>query len=226
LAVYHKTSLNTIEKLKRNERLEFLLDSSYCSSEKERNLLMTNNSDSLPPEGNDNFKLTVEELEKQAECETQQLVGLETEVANLKDQWMRAMAETENLRRRAQRDREEALKYASANFGRDMLSIADNLRRALESCPTPEALPDTVKSLIQGIELTESSLLSTFDRYGIKKVEPLREKFDPNFHQAMFEIEDATVAPGTILQVLQPGYVMHDRLLRPAMVGVSKGGSQ
>jgi molecular chaperone GrpE len=164
-----------------------------------------------------------EELEKQAELETQQLSALEIEVANLKDQWMRAMAETENLRQRAQRDREEALKYASANFARDMLLVADNLRRALENCPPLEDLPEPLKALIQGIELTENALASTFDRYGIKKICPLQEKFDVKFHQAMFEIEDATVPPGTIVQVLQAGYTMHDRLLRPAMVGVSKG---
>jgi molecular chaperone GrpE len=163
-----------------------------------------------------------EELEKQAESETRQLSALEVEVANLKDQWMRAMAETENLRRRAQRDREEALKYASANFARDMLLIADNLRRALENCPSQEELSESLKALIQGVDLTESSLISTFDRHGIKKIDPLQEKFDANFHQAMFEVEDATVPPGTIVQVLQVGYIMHDRLLRPAMVGVSK----
>lgn len=163
-----------------------------------------------------------EELEKKAESESQQLSNLEGELANLKDQWLRAMAETENLRRRATRDREEALKYASANFGRDILSIADNLRRALESCPEPENLPDSVKALIQGIELTESALLSTFDRHGIKKIDPINEKFDANLHQAMFEVEDESVPAGTVVQVLQAGYMMHDRLLRPAMVGVSK----
>ncbi|MBX9805132.1 MAG: nucleotide exchange factor GrpE [Alphaproteobacteria bacterium] len=163
-----------------------------------------------------------EELEKKAETETQELTSLEGEVANLKDQWLRAMAETENLRRRATKDREEALKYASANFGRDMLAIADNLRRALESCGDVEALPESVKALIQGIELTESALLSTFERHGIKKIEPLNEKFDANLHQAMFEVEDASVAAGTVVQVLQVGYSMHERLLRPAMVGVSK----
>lgn len=182
------------------------------------------NDTALPPElaAEKDLEKAAEELEKQAEAETSQLSVLETEVANLKDQWLRAMAETENLRRRAQRDREEALKYASANFGRDMLSIADNLRRALETCPVTDDLPDPVKALMQGIELTESALLSTFDRHGIKKVSPLKEKFDPHFHQAMFEVEDESVPVGTVVQVLQVGYIMHDRLLRPAMVGVSK----
>ena len=185
--------------------------------------------DNVPPleatSGEDLEKIA-EELEKKADSESQQLSALEGELANLKDQWLRAMAETENLRRRAQRDREEALKYASANFGRDMLSIADNLRRALESCLATEELPESVKALIQGIELTESALLSAFDRHGIKKIDPLNEKFDANLHQAMFEVEDETVPVGTVVQVLQAGYAMHDRLLRPAMVGVSKSGTK
>lgn len=156
------------------------------------------------------------------QTEAEPSLTLETELATLKDQWLRAMAETENLRRRAQKDREEALKYASTNFGRDMLTVADNLRRALESVSTLGELPDSMKPLIEGVELTENSLLSTFERHGIKKIDPLNEKFDANIHQAMFEVEDASVSAGTIVQVLQAGYMMHDRLLRPAMVGVSK----
>lgn len=170
------------------------------------------------------LKDIAEDLERQAESETKELSMLEEEVATLKDQWLRAMAETENLRRRATRDREEALKYASTNFGRDMLSIADNLRRALENCPPQEELPESIKALIQGIELTESALLSAFERHGVKKIEPMGEKFDANLHQAMFEVEDESVPAGMVVQVLQVGYVLHDRLLRPAMVGVSKGG--
>ena len=181
------------------------------------------NASPLEPHSSEDLEKIAQELEKKADIETQQLSGLEEELANLKDQWLRAMAETENLRRRATRDREEALKYASTNFGRDMLSIADNLRRALESCPVTEELPESVKALIQGVEMTESALLSTFDRHGIKKIDPLNEKFDANSHQAMFEVEDESVPIGTVVQVLQAGYVMHDRLLRPAMVGVSKG---
>lgn len=188
-------------------------------SAEKNNILSTETSSS------EDLGKIAEELEKQAESETQQLSALETELASLKDQWLRAMAETENLRKRAQRDREEALKYAGSNFGRDMLTIADNLRRALESCSNLEDIPESIKPLIQGIELTESALLSTFDRHGIKKLEPIGDKFDPNLHQAMFEVEDDKVAPGTVVQVLQVGYTMHDRLLRPAMVGVSKSSS-
>lgn len=166
-----------------------------------------------------------EELASRAEQETKQLETLESEVANLKDQWMRAMAETENLRQRAQRDREDALKYASSSFARDMLSIADNLHRALQSCPPEENLPDTVKALISGVEMTEKELLTTFERHGIQKIVPLNEKFDPHRHQAMFEIEQSDQTPGTVVQVLQSGYIMHDRLLRPAMVAVAKSPS-
>jgi molecular chaperone GrpE len=182
-----------------------------------------NNSHSEETASEQDLNKIAEELEKKAQTETQELSTLETELANLKDQWLRAMAETENLRKRAQRDREEALKYASANFGRDMLTIADNLRRALESCSNLEEIPESIKPLIQGIELTESALLSTFDRHGIKKIDPLNERFDANVHQAMFEVDDEKAPPGTVVQVLQVGYIMHDRLLRPAMVGVSKG---
>lgn len=186
------------------------------------------NIDSHAPETSvdKDLESIAEELEKKAESETKELSTLEEQVTTLKDQWLRAMAETENLRRRATRDREEALKYASTNFGRDMLSIADNLRRALENCPPAEDLPESVKALIQGIELTESALLSAFERHGVKKIEPMGEKFDANLHQAMFEIEDDSTPVGIVVQVLQVGYVMHDRLLRPAMVGVSKGSAK
>lgn len=184
---------------------------------------MSNNN--VPPleaaVGEDVEKIA-EELEKKTEAESQQLSALEADLANLKDQWMRAMAETENLRRRAQRDREEALKYASTNFARDMLAIADNLRRALESQPVSENLPESIKGMVQGVELTESALLSTFERHGVKKIDPLNDKFDANLHQAMFEVEEGSVPAGTVVQVLQAGYTLHDRLLRPAMVGVSK----
>lgn len=185
--------------------------------------------DNIAPHGSEalsgaDLETIAEDLEKQAESEIKELSTLEGEVATLKDQWLRAMAETENLRRRATRDREEALKYASTNFGRDMLSIADNLRRALENCPPVEELQESIKALVQGIELTESALLSAFERHGIKKIEPMGEKFDANLHQAMFEVEDESVPVGIVVQVLQAGYIMHDRLLRPAMVGVSKGG--
>lgn len=148
---------------------------------------------------------------------------LEAEVAGLKDQLLRSMAEVENTRRRAQRDREDASKYAVASFAKDLVSVADNLRRALEAVP-PEGREkdEMLKSLAVGVEATERQLLGAFERAGIKKVDPTGETFDPNFHQVMFEIENTGKPAGTVVQVLQPGYTIHGRLLREAMVGVAK----
>jgi molecular chaperone GrpE len=150
---------------------------------------------------------------------------LEVEVAELKDQLLRAMAETENVRRRGQREREDTAKYAAANFAKDMLAVADNLARALESVP-PEARKEneSLETLVTGIELTQRELEAAFERHGIKRIEPMGEPFDHNFHQAMFELEDKEKPAGTVVQLMQPGYLMRDRLLRPAMVGIAKGG--
>ena len=149
----------------------------------------------------------------------------EEEVADLKDKLLRTLADMENLRRRSQKDREDALKYSAANFARDMLSVADNLRRAIESIPE-EGDPDgaALVGFIEGIALTEKELLSTLERHGIQKIEPMGEKFDPQFHEAMFEIPSADAENGTVLQVVEVGYVIHDRLLRPAKVGIAKAG--
>ena len=149
----------------------------------------------------------------------------EEEIADLQDKLLRALADTENLRRRSQKDREDTLKYSSANFARDMLSVADNLRRAIESIPE-EGDPDgqALVGFIEGISLTEKELLSTLERHGIQKVEPIGEKFDPQFHEAMFEVPTSDAAAGTVVQVVETGYVIHDRLLRPAKVGIAKAG--
>tara|TARA_R110000868_G_scaffold11751_11_gene57324 strand:- start:1230 stop:1874 length:645 start_codon:yes stop_codon:yes gene_type:complete len=149
--------------------------------------------------------------------------GPEAEIAELKDKLLRALADMENLRRRAQKDREDALKYSAANFARDMLSVGDNLRRAIESIPE-EGDPDgaALVAFIEGVALTEKDLLSALERHGIKKIEPMGEKFDPQFHEAMFEIPSPDADNGTVLQVIETGYVIHDRLLRPAKVGIAK----
>ncbi|BAI73463.1 molecular chaperone [Azospirillum sp. B510] len=150
---------------------------------------------------------------------------LEAEVASLKDQLLRAMAETENTRRRAQRDREDATKFAVSSFAKELVSVADNLRRALDAVPAEGRERDEMlKGLAVGVEATERQLFAAFDRAGIKKLDPAGEPFDPNFHQVMFEIENTGKAAGTVVQVLQPGYTIHGRLLREAMVGVAKGG--
>jgi molecular chaperone GrpE len=146
------------------------------------------------------------------------------EVKQLKDQLLRALAETENTRRRAERDREEASKYAVANFARDVLNVADNLRRAIDSVPADARAGNTaLGTLIEGVELTDRQLQSMLEKYGITRVAPLDQPFDPNFHQAMFEVPGTGKPSGTVVQVLQEGFVIHGRLLRPALVGVAKG---
>jgi molecular chaperone GrpE len=154
----------------------------------------------------------------------ERLGALETELAEAKDRMLRALAETENVRRRAQREREDALKYAVAGFAKDLLSAADNLRRALDSLPEAEAKDERTKSLLQGVAATERELLSVFERHGLRRIDPKGERFDHNYHQAVFEVEKTDQPAGTVIEVLQPGYVLHDRLLRPAMVGVAKEG--
>ena len=148
----------------------------------------------------------------------------EAQIAELKDRLLRAVAETENIRRRAEREREETAKYAVTGFARDLLNVADNLRRALQSLPAEVRETDeAVAKLADGVELTERELLRVFDKHGIQVVEPKPgEKFDHNFHQAMFEAPNADQPPGTIVTVMQVGYALKDRLLRPAMVGVAK----
>jgi molecular chaperone GrpE len=148
------------------------------------------------------------------------------ENAALKDQLLRIAAEMENLRRRTARDVHDARTYAIANFARDMLNVSDNLRRALDAIPA-EALEDGnegLKALAEGVDLTERSLLDALDRHGVKKLEPEGQKFDANFHHAMFEVPDASVPNNTVVRVVQAGYIIGDRVLRPAMVGIAKGG--
>lgn len=147
---------------------------------------------------------------------------LEAELAEHKDRLLRALAEAENTRRRAQRERDDATKYAISGFAKELLSAADNLRRALASLPEAEVGDERTRSLLAGVAATERELLSVFERHGIRRIDPTGERFDHNLHQAIFEVEHGDRPPGTIVEVLQPGYLLHDRLLRPAMVGVAK----
>ena len=152
--------------------------------------------------------------------------ALNVENASLKDKALRTMADMENLRRRTEKEVADARAYAVTAFARDMLSVADNARRGIESIPA-DALATAdgpFKALVEGVELIERDLLKTLERHGIKKLEPHGQKFDPNLHQAMFEVDDASVASGTVTQVVQAGFVIGDRVLRPALVGVAKGG--
>lgn len=147
------------------------------------------------------------------------------EVAALKDQLLRALAETENLRRRSEREREDAVKYASVPLVRDLVNVADNLRRALASVPAEEAQGnEQLKTLLDGVEMTDRELQTIFARHHIERIEPLGQRLDPHLHEALYEIPDPSAAAGTVLQVLQAGYRLRDRLIRPAQVAVAKGG--
>jgi molecular chaperone GrpE len=146
----------------------------------------------------------------------------EQEIAELRDRLLRSLAENENLIRRARRDREDATKYAASNFARDMLSVADNLRRAMDAVPDGLRGDDSVKAFLEGVELTERELLSTLERHGIKRISPLGEKFNHDRHEALFEVPTGDADPGTVVQVVEDGYMIHDRLLRAARVGVAK----
>lgn len=152
------------------------------------------------------------------------LAAVEAELADSKDRLLRALAETENVRRRLQRERDDAQKYAVGTFAKDLLSVIDNLRRALEAMPEAEVKDQRTRSLRDGVAATERELLAAFERHGLKRIDPRGERFDHNFHQAIFEVERPDLPAGTVVEVLQPGYLLHDRLLRPAMVGVAKGG--
>ncbi|CAA2101398.1 Protein GrpE [Methylobacterium bullatum] len=164
--------------------------------------------------------------EARAEDNAVALASLITERDELKDRVLRTLAEMENLRRRTEREVADARTYAVTNFARDMLNAADNIRRALESVPAEAAstAEGPLKALIDGIELTERDLAKTLERHGVKLIEPQGQRFDPNRHQAMFEVPNAEVPNGTVVQVMQSGYVIGDRVLRPALVGVAKGG--
>ncbi len=159
------------------------------------------------------------EPEAEPEDETEML---RAEVVELRGELLRALAETENVRRRAQREREDVGKYAISNFARDLLPVVDNLRRAIDSVPEAARADETLAGTLAGIDMTEREFLAVVERHGIRRIEPKGEKFDHNFHQAIFEVETTEEPPGTVVEVMQPGYAIADRLLRPAMVGVAK----
>ena len=147
---------------------------------------------------------------------------LNEEISNLKDQRLRAIADLENFRKRAEKDQSDALKYGVSNFAKEIINIKDNIERAQSSISDEVKTNEAVKSVVEGLDLIAQATVSTFEKIGIKKVESINQKFDHNLHQAMMEIEKDEIEPGTIVQEILPGYTLHDRLLRPAMVGVSK----
>ena len=164
--------------------------------------------------------------ETAAAAEPKPSTALDREHAEMKDRLLRTLAEMENLRKRTEREVTDARLYGVASFARDVLGVADNIRRALDAVP-PEARAQAnagMKALVDGVELTERELLKALEKNGVRQFTPHGEKFDPNVHQAMFEVPDPSVPAGSIVQVMQPGYMIGERVLRPALVAVAKGG--
>ena len=193
-----------------------------------------NNKDVKTSEENKTDESQIEEINEKDEVSNENdndspeniIEKLNEEIQDLKDQRLRAAAELENLRKRAEKDQSDALKYGVSNFAKEIISIKDNIERAQSSISDDVRSNDDVKSVVEGLDLIAQSAVSTFEKIGIKKIDSLNEKFDHNLHQAMMEIENDQVEPGTIVQELIPGYTLHDRLLRPAMVGVAKKTQQ
>ena len=151
------------------------------------------------------------------------VLELEQKIVDLKDQLMRSLADGENLRKRTQKDIEHAKKYSHISFIKELVSSVDNLQRALQSIPEDtSSLPEPIKNLIVGLEIVEKEVISTLEKHNVKQINPLGEKFDYNFHQAMFEVATNESDPGTVVEVSQKGYLLYDRLVRPAMVGIAK----
>lgn len=153
------------------------------------------------------------------------LAELEADLEKLKNDLLYAQAETQNVRRRLEKEKADAVAYAATGFARDMLSVADNLGRALAAIPGDVAADDKLKSFVTGIEMTARELETVFQRNGITKIAAVGEPLDPNRHQAIMEMESADTTPGTVVHEMQAGYMIRDRLLRPAMVGVSKASA-
>lgn len=196
----NKAKLNKEDELEKN-------NSDIINSENEnleQNSTVANNTDA------DN--------EKQNELEE----NLRDEIEQLRDEKLRLLADMENLRKRSDRDRMDTIRYGNINFARDILSLGDNLSRALDAIPKDAEKTETITNLINGLRMVQREFTSILEKHGIKKIEALNQRFDHNFHQAMMEIESEEVEEGIVIQEIQSGYNMHDRLLRPSMVGVAK----
>ena len=179
-------------------------------------------SDNIENEEEINENQEITDTEETSEEENKEEDNLEKEIESLKEEKIRLLAEMENLRKRFEREKVETIKFGSINLARDILSPGDNLERALDALPEDENHPQSIKNLIDGLKMVLKEFKSNLEKHGVKKIETLNQKFDHNFHQAMMEVENDDVEEGTVVQEVQSGYTMHDRLLRAAMVGVSK----
>jgi len=169
-----------------------------------------------------NLKIIPEEPKKDEAHKDEKLLN---EVTILKEEKLRLLAEMENLRKRYEKEKIDMIKFSSINLIREILSPGDNLERALAAIPKDEKLPQSIKNLVEGLKMVQKEFSTILEKNGVKKIDSINKKFDHNYHQAMMEIEKEGVVEGTVVQEIQPGYIMHDRLLRPAMVGVSKKSS-
>jgi len=175
----------------------------------------------------DKLKIIPEEsdVDNQKESEREEINREEkllNEIIFLKEEKLRILAEMENLRKRFEKEKIDSIKFSSINFIREILSPGDNLERALSAIPKDEKLPQSIKNLVEGLKMVQKEFSTILEKNGVRKIDSLNNKFDHNYHQAMMEIEKAEVAEGTVVQEIQTGYTMHERLLRPAMVSVSK----
>jgi molecular chaperone GrpE len=179
-----------------------------------------------PEQDNVNLEAMADELLAGADLDPrdEEIIALKEEVAAAKDRLLRFAAESENTKKRLEREKAEATLYAASNFARDLLAVADSLSRTLAAVPPEERdiIDDVMKKFLDGIEMTERELLNVFQRHNLRKLETVGQKFDPNFHQAMFEIPTSERPPGTVMQEVQSGYAVGERCLRPALVGVAK----
>jgi molecular chaperone GrpE len=185
-----------------------------------------NDSDDRPQ--NQTEAATADETTMQPAAAPKASTSLDRELADYKDRLLRTLADMENMRKRTEREVTDARIYGISAFARDILGVADNMHRAMQALDDElrAKADDQLKALLDGVELTERELMNVLEKHGVKRIEPLNQKFDPNRHQAMFEVEDASVPSGTVVQVMQAGYLIGERVLRPALVAVSKGGAK
>jgi molecular chaperone GrpE len=187
-----------------------------------------NDSDTRPPIDNDPAPANEPAVQPEPAVAPKPSTSLDRELAETKDRLLRTLADMDNMRKRTEREVADARIYGISNFARDILGVADNMHRAMAALDDElrAKADEPTKVLLEGVELTERELMNVLEKHGVKRIEPLGQKFDPNRHQAMYEIEDASVPAGTVIQVMQAGYLIGDRMLRPALVAVAKGGGK
>jgi molecular chaperone GrpE len=187
-----------------------------------------NDSDIQPPSDNEPAPANDPTVQPAPVAAPKPSTSLDRELAEVKDRLLRTLADMDNMRKRTEREIADSRIYGISNFARDILGVADNMHRAVAALDDElrAKADEPTKVLLEGVELTERELMNVLEKHGVKRIEPLGQKFDPNRHQAMYEIEDASVPAGSVIQVMQAGYLIGDRMLRPALVAVAKGGAK